>query len=115
LGHYETSGAWELGAAHHGLFNQSAYVIEGTQLELDRHQVNGRSRERSFSARLKQHFSPADSIYLEAIATDRSSGDLAQYFDPASSRPTLRIREEQLPIPQQKPIAKALSHFSSRP
>jgi len=47
--------------------------------------------------RLKQQITDKDSVYFEANYVDRSSGDVAQYYDQNDASQTLRITERQSP------------------
>ena len=52
----------------------------------------------TLSLRLKQQMTDKDSFYLQTVYSDGTSGDLAQYYDPAQANPAVRTRERQEPI-----------------
>jgi len=51
----------------------------------------------TLSGQFKLQFTPQDSIYLQAIYGDFTSGDVRQFYDQRSASPTLRVKEKQEP------------------
>ena len=61
--------------------------------------VNDDQQQLTLSLQLNYDLTPQDSFYVQAVYYDASAGDLAQYYDPRSANPGLRVKENQEPLP----------------
>jgi hypothetical protein len=71
--------------------------VDEQYVSLNGQRPNNDSEDRQFSFQAKQQVTPADSAYFQASYFKANSGDVAQYYDPASAIQGLRVNEEQNP------------------
>jgi tetratricopeptide (TPR) repeat protein len=98
LSEYASRGDW--------LESGSVYLTEGPvsasfdayYLDQNGSRPNEDQQNLALWAKVKWQISPGDSVLLQALYADIESGDLAQYYDPASARPQYRLHETEEPI-----------------
>ncbi len=94
---YFSNGAWSETGSQFGTFNGTAYSIDAFYRSDRGQQVNNDIEQRTISGQFKQQLTFKDSIYLQALSYDATSGDIAQRYDPASADPDIRVHEEHQP------------------
>jgi Tfp pilus assembly protein PilF len=94
---YTSRGDWQQDASQFGTLGNTGYALDTSYRSLNGQYRNNDLWQFAFSAQLKQQLTPQDSIYFQTIYNDLDSGDLRQYYDPASSSANLRVHEEQAP------------------
>ncbi len=95
---YFSAGDWRQEATHFGVFGGTSYAIESSYRSHSGRRPNEDFDQLTVSAMAKQQLTLQDSIYLQGVYYDAHSGDVAQYFDPASAHLQLRTHESQEPI-----------------
>jgi Flp pilus assembly protein TadD len=95
---YLSRGAWTESGAQYGVYGDFNYAIEGFYRTDPGQRFNNDVEQRQLSLALKQQITPADTVYLEVQQYKGTSGDVFQYFDPATASPTARSEEKQEPV-----------------
>lgn len=94
---YRSNGDWEQEGSQYGLYRNTGYALDGAYRSISLDRPNSDLEQMVLSAQIKQQITPSDSIYLQGIYSELSSGDVRQLYDPADSNPSLRITERQDP------------------
>jgi hypothetical protein len=94
---YLSNGDWVQQASQFGTIDNTGYSLDVTYRSLNGWRPNNDLEDLNLGLRLKQQITDKDSVYFEAGYVDRSSGDLAQYYDQGDGSDTLRITERQSP------------------
>ncbi len=97
LTEYGSRGDWSQSATAFGNADGFSYAVDEQYVSLNGQRPNNDSEDRQFSFQAKQQVTPADSAYFQASYFKANSGDVAQYYDPASAIQELRVNEEQNP------------------
>jgi outer membrane receptor protein involved in Fe transport len=79
------------------LSGETTYSLEGFYRSERGWRANNDLEQRQLSFFLKQQLTPKDNIFVQAIDTKLSGGDLFQYYDQSSAAPDFRFRETQDP------------------
>ena len=95
---YWSRGDWFQTVAHHGTLANSSYLIEGSHRSLNGDAPNADLELWAGSVQFKQQLAPQDSVFLQVVATDGSSGDTIPHYNPAMADRNLRVRESQAPL-----------------
>ena len=95
---YLSRGAWTESGSQYGTFGDFTYSVDAFYHSDRGQRENNDLEQRLLSAEVKAQLTPLDTVYIKAIEYDASSGDLAQYFDPASANSDFRVHEKQEPI-----------------
>jgi tetratricopeptide (TPR) repeat protein len=72
---YLSRGDWSQTAAQYGIFGNSSYVAEVSYHSFNGQRPNGDLEDLTTSLKVKQHLTPQDSIYFEALLYDADFGD----------------------------------------
>ncbi len=95
---YLSRGAWAQLGSVYGTSGKLAYAVD-TSYTSDRGQrANNDLNQLQFSVQAKAQLTPQDSLFVQAIYADSTSGDLIQYYNQTSANLGLRVREWQDPI-----------------
>lgn len=94
---YFSGGDWVQNASTFGNFGSSAFAIDTAYRSERGQRPNNDLEQTDFAVQLKQQFTPADSVYIQATRFDAASGDIAQYYNQAQASQTLRVKEIQEP------------------
>ncbi len=92
-----SNGAWSETGSQFGTFDGTAYSVDAFYRSDRGQQVNNDIEQRTVSAQFKQQLTFQDSIYVQALEYDATSGDTAQRYDPATADPNLRVHEVHQP------------------
>ena len=95
---YLSRGAWTQSGAQFGIFGNSSYSLEAFYRSDPGQRPNNDVEQRQLSLLLKQQLTPQDTVYLQAIHTKLSGGDLSQYYDQNGAARDFRFEERQEPI-----------------
>jgi Tfp pilus assembly protein PilF len=95
---YFGNGAWHQTAGQSGTFGDSSYALDLDFRADPGFRPNNDFRDSILYARFKQQVSPQDTVFVESIYRDFTSGDLLQHYNQADADTTVRIRETQEPI-----------------
>ena len=98
LTEYFSSGDWNQKASQFGTFKDFSYALDVEYLSQNGQRPNNDLNALTLYGKFKQQITPRDTVFLEAIYQDVSSGDVAQYYDQAAASKTQRVREKQEPI-----------------
>jgi Tfp pilus assembly protein PilF len=94
---YLSRGDWQQEGSQYGTMGNSAYALDGIYRSFNGERRNNDLEQYVLSAQFKQQLTPQDSVYLQVIYNDFTSGDLRQYYDPQFSSAALRVTELQQP------------------
>ena len=108
---YLSRGDWISYFSHYGAVANSSYALDASHRTENGERVNSDFEQLTVTAKIKQHITPQDSIFVQAWYYNSDAGDVAQYWDwdgtmdtPASAirnvpRPdfSLRLKERQEP------------------
>jgi tetratricopeptide (TPR) repeat protein len=95
---YLSRGAWTQNGAQFGTFGNSSYAFEAFYRTDPGQRPNNDFEGRELHLLLKQQLTAQDSIYLQAVHSEISGGDLFQYYDQSSANSEVRTEEKQEPI-----------------
>jgi tetratricopeptide (TPR) repeat protein len=95
---YLSRGAWTESGAQYGIFDGFSYSLEAFYRTDPGQRANNDLEVRQLSLTLKQQVTSQDSVYVQVKQFKAESGDLAQYYDPATANRQFRVKEEQEPI-----------------
>lgn len=94
---YSSQGDWRQSASQYGNFDHTAYSFDASYQNLNGDRPNNDLDQLGLSVRVKQEITSQDSLFVQLSYFDSTSGDVAQYYDPASASSTVRVHEKQLP------------------
>jgi len=94
---YLSNGDWRQQGSQYGTIGNTSYSLDVFYQSLNGWRPNNDLDDLNLGLRLKQQITDKDSVYFEANYVDRSSGDVAQYYDQNDASQTLRITERQSP------------------
>jgi tetratricopeptide (TPR) repeat protein len=95
---YQSRGSWLQSGALYGSSGSLGYAVDGNHQSINGWRPNTDLDEWSVSAQLKYDVTPHDSIYFQAVNSDRTAGDLTQYYDARSTHLALKVNETQEPL-----------------
>jgi len=96
---YLSRGAWQQYAAQHGRFGDTSYSFDGYYAADPGQRSNNDLEQLYGTVQLKQQFTPADSLYLQAVWSQAEYGDLSQVQDPETQgNRQVRHKETQEPL-----------------
>ena len=82
----------------YGTIDSTSFAIDSDYRSTRGYRANDDDRSLTLYAKIKQQITPQDSVLIEAIESDTSSGDVAQYYDPRAASSTLRTHDLQQPL-----------------
>ncbi len=94
---YLSRGEWNHYSSQFGTFGNTSYAIDAEYHTSPGQRLNNDREQLTLYGKFKQQLTPQDSLLIQTIYYDAEAGDLAQYYDPATASPTLRLREQQEP------------------
>jgi hypothetical protein len=94
---YLSRGAWSQYAAEFGTFGNSSFALEQDYNWDPGQTPNGSLETRQFSLKFKQMLTPRDGLFLEVLDFSKTSGDLAQRYNPQDAIAGLQAHETQEP------------------
>jgi tetratricopeptide (TPR) repeat protein len=108
---YLSRGDWISYFSHYGVVDNSSYALDASHRTENGERPNSDFEQLTVSAKIKQHLTPQDSVFVQAWYYNSEAGDVAQYWDWDRSlrtdpfairnvpRPdfSLRIKERQEP------------------
>jgi len=95
---YSSRGDWLASGAFFGSVGPLSYSLDGYHQSRNGQQPNNDLELTALSLQLKQQVTAQDGLYLQAIQSRSSGGDLAQYYAPTNANRGLRFAETQEPI-----------------
>ncbi|HWN95840.1 MAG TPA: TonB-dependent receptor [Methylomirabilota bacterium] len=95
---YLSRGDWIQSAVQYGVQGNFGYALEQTYRNESLDRANGDSEQRVFSLQLKYQLTPDTSVYVQAIDSKSTAGDLNSYYNNLSRFPDLRLSERQEPL-----------------
>lgn len=96
-GRYLTSGNWRQYASQYGTFDKMSYALDEVYLTQEGDAPNTDLEQLSLFATFKQQITSKDSVFGQVIYYHNQSGDVRQYYNPASADTTVRFEEWQEP------------------
>jgi Tfp pilus assembly protein PilF len=94
---YGSQGDWRQTASQFGAIHNLSYAVDTLYLSQTGDRPNNDLEELGVTVRVKEQFTPQDTVFLQVDQMDAKSGDLAQYYDPRSASTGLRVHETQTP------------------
>ncbi len=94
---YFSAGDWSQTVSLSGVQGGTGYSLDYSRNAQTGQQRNGDLERNSYSAQVKQRLSERDSLFVQAIYAETRTGDLTPYYNPASAKPNLRLKEIQQP------------------
>jgi hypothetical protein len=94
---YLSRGELHQYASQFGTFGHTSYAIDAEYHSSPGQRINNDRQQLTLYGKFKQQLTPQDSLLVQTIYYDAEAGDLAQYYDPATASPTLRLKERQEP------------------
>ncbi len=82
----------------YGTVDSTAFALDSDYRTARGNRANDDDRSLTLYAKVKQQLTPQDSLLVEGIESDSTSGDVAQYYNAQSASPTLRVHELQQPL-----------------
>src|SRR5439155_5720401 len=95
---YRSNGDWEQSGALYGIYNNSAFALDGFYRSLNGWRPNNDLDQLTLSLQFKQQVAPSDSLYFQTVYYRADAGDLRQYYDQNSAVQGLRTKETQEPL-----------------
>jgi tetratricopeptide (TPR) repeat protein len=98
---YLSRGDWYWALSHYGTMKNSSYALDGEYRLQNGDRPNNELEQYIASFKFKQQLTPNDSVFVQAIVADTTSGDLRQVYDPNNPNsidPFLKIDERQAPL-----------------
>ncbi len=95
---YLSRGAWSQSGLQYGTFDNFSYGFEADYLSDPGQRANNDADQRTLALNLKWQLTPKDSVYADVLDYHAETGDLGQYYDPATmASSNVRIQEDQSP------------------
>ena len=94
---YASRGDWREAGSLFGTFSHTSFSFDSYYAALHGDRPNDDVNQRAFYGKVKQQLTPQDSVFLQVIQYENTSGDVRQYYDPALASTTLRFKEIQDP------------------
>jgi Tfp pilus assembly protein PilF len=95
---YLSRGAWTQVGGVQGTFGNSSFLAEAFYNSDPGFVPNNDLEQESYSLQFKQQVGARDTFYAQALYSDLTSGDLAQYYNPNSLDRGLRVSERLDPV-----------------
>jgi hypothetical protein len=95
---YQSGGDFHELASQFGVLGSLGYAVDLDFLDRNGARPNGDVSRLDLVGRVKEQFGPHDSLLLMAAYQDFESGDVFQYYNPASARLNYRFHEQQEPL-----------------
>ncbi len=93
----ESRGDWRQAGSVFGTFDKTSFAFDAYYASLTGDRPNADVEQRTFHGKIKQQFTPQDTLLLQVIQYENESGDVRDYYDPSSASTTLRFKEIQDP------------------
>jgi Tfp pilus assembly protein PilF len=94
---YLSRDAWTQSGMQYGTFDNFSYGFEGAYHSDPGQHVNGDVQDTSLALTFKFELTPQDNLLAVVSGRQIESGDLNQYYDPATANTGVRINEKQNP------------------
>jgi len=95
---YLSRGAWTESGAQYGNFGNTSYSFDAFYRTDPGQRANNDLEQRQLSLLVKQQITAQDTVYLQAIDSKITGGDLFQYYYQTNASLDVRTKEEQEPI-----------------
>jgi Tfp pilus assembly protein PilF len=98
LTEYFSNGDWFQRASQYGNFGDFGYAMDVDYRSQNGWRLNNDLESTTGFFKAKEQITPQDSILLQGIYYNYTSGDVAQYYNQQSASQTQRIKERQEPL-----------------
>jgi Tfp pilus assembly protein PilF len=95
---YFDNGDWVQSAVQYGSYQNFSYSLEAAYRSENGDRPNDELEQTALTVKLKQQFTPQDSVYFQASYYDAESGDVGPRYDPNNAILGFRAKEEQDPL-----------------
>jgi len=94
---YASRGDWRQAGSIFGTAQRTSFAFDAYYASLNGERPNDDVDQRTFYGKVKQELTPQDTVFLQFIRYENTSGDVRQYYDPSFASATLRFKEVQDP------------------
>jgi len=94
---YFSQGDWVQAGAQYGVAGNTSYALEANYRSENGYRPNNQLEQLTLSLRLKQQFTPQDSVFLQAIYYHATAGDVTPQYDVTNANLGLHTKERQEP------------------
>ena len=94
---YYSRGDWRQSASQFGQYDSMSYAVDVDFRDENGQRINEDRQATAVYAKTKLQLTPQDSLLVMANTLDYHAGDLAQYYDPKTANPKLRMAEYEEP------------------
>jgi tetratricopeptide (TPR) repeat protein len=95
---YQSSGRWDQSTSHFGNLSGMSYAVDFQYLSHPGQRPNNDVEHMNLWTSAKFSLTPQDELMLQAVYSDYTSGDVAQYHTQTDASTTQRIQEDQEPL-----------------